>query len=606
MSQVDRNRSHVPHFVFEVLGGLVAGRLPTAGIHSVGHIATNGQEVAAHRSCSRQRGGAVRPLPYVVPETEDFWTAGRDARLCIKRCPACGRWWHPLQVVCGDCPHRELESAEAAGTATVIGFTVNHQQWMPDPASPYVVAIVALDEDPRVRLITNIVDTEPDAVSVGLRVSVQFELHDDVWLPMFAPSDPDEQAAAHAEPALPEVVVRPMIVSDKFEDRVAITGIGKSDIGRRLMRTPLTLTMDACLGAIEDAGLKASDIDGLATWPGAVMGAVGISEGGIAAVDNALGIRPTWHHAGMETPGHSGAIVAAMLAVASGLCRHVLCFRTVWEATAAELMKTGKLRPPSGGRVHGDFGFRIPFGASSAANWIGMYASQYFHRFGADREMLGWIAINARANAARNPAAIYRDPMTMDDYLGARMITTPFGLYDCDTPCDGAIAVIVSALDAAADTPHPAVRVQAVGTQITERVSWDQGTVTHEPMVFGPAAHLWSRTDLKPADVDVAEIYDGFTFNCISWLEALGFCGVGEAPSFLAGGTNIALDGDLPLNTHGGQLSAGRTQGFGFVHEAVVQLRGDGGDRQVDGAEVAVVTTGGGIPGGALLLTTHR
>ena len=97
--------------------------------------------------------------------------------------------------------------------------------------------------------------------------------------------------------------------------------------------------------------------------------------------------------------------------------------------------------------------------------------------------------------------------------------------------------------------------------------------MTHEPLVFGPAAHLWSRTDLTPADVDVAEIYDGFSFNCVSWLEALGFCGLGEAPSFLAGGTEIALDGSLLLNTHGGQLSAGRTQGFGFLHEAVVQLR---------------------------------
>ena len=124
--------------------------------------------------------------------------------------------------------------------------------------------------------------------------------------------------------------------------------------------------------------------------------------------------------------------------------------------------------------------------------------------------------------------------------------------------------------------------------------------------MFGPAAHLWSRTDLKPVDVDVAEIYDGFTFNCVSWLEGLGFCEVGEASDFLAGGTEIALDGPLPLNTHGGQLSAGRTQGFGFMHEAVVQLRGAGGDRQVADAEIAVVTTGGGLPGGALLLTQPR
>ncbi|HWW44189.1 MAG TPA: thiolase family protein, partial [Acidimicrobiia bacterium] len=194
----------------------------------------------------------------------------------------------------------------------------------------------------------------------------------------------------------------------------------------------------------------------------------------------------------------------------------------------------------------------------------------------------------------------------MDDYLSARPITTPFGLYDCDVPCDGSIAVVVSDASVAGDLPKPAVRIEAVGTQITERVSWDQGTVTHEPQVFGPAAHLWTRTDLRPADVDVAELYDGFTFNCLSWLEALGFCGVGEAPAFLDGGARIALDGVIPLNTHGGQLSAGRTHGYGFLHEAVVQLRGDAGERQVRDAEVAVVSAGGGVPGGCLLLTTDR
>jgi acetyl-CoA acetyltransferase/uncharacterized OB-fold protein len=549
----------------------------------------------------------VPPLPQVLPATEHFWTGGRDGRLCISRCPKCERLWHPFQLICADC-RAELEPAEVSGVATVIGCTVNVQQFLPDLEPPYVVAIVALDEDPRVRLFTRIIDVEPDQAHVGQRVEVRFEQHDDVWLPLFAPRDGDDDgsAADAAQPALPEVAVRSMATSDKFEDRVAITGIGMSEVGRRLMRTPLTLTVDACLAAISDAGLDVSDIDGLTTWPGAAGGGSGISEGGIQPVENALGIRPTWHNAAIETPGHSGAVVAAMLAVASGICRHVLCYRTVWESTATELMRSGRLAPPAAGRVQGDFQWRIPFGSASAANWIAIYASQYFHRFGADREMLGWIALNARANAALNPAAIYRDPMTMDDYLGARMISTPFGLYDCDAPCDGAIALVVSAVDAAVDAPHPAVRVEAVGTQITERVSWDQGTVTHEPMVFGPAAHLWSRTDLTPSDVDVAEIYDGFTFNCVSWLEALGFCGLGEASAFVDGGARIALGGELPINTHGGQLSAGRTQGFGFLHEAVVQLRGDGGERQVEGAEVAVAATGGGLPGGVMLLTRGR
>jgi acetyl-CoA acetyltransferase len=305
----------------------------------------------------------------------------------------------------------------------------------------------------------------------------------------------------------------------------------------------------------------------------------------------------------METSGQTGSVVNAMLAVASGLCRHVLCFRTVTEATQAHRIRSGVERPSSTGRLKDDMtAWRVPFGATSAANWIAMAASQYRHRFGLERETLGWIALNARANAALNEQAVYRQSLTMEDYLNARMVTTPFGLYDCDVPCDGSIAVVVSRRDASLDCRHRPVHVAAVGSGISEPQSWDQGTLTHEPNVFGPATHLWSRTDLTPADVDVAELYDGFTFNCLTWLEALGFCEVGDGADFVEGGTRIALDGELPLNTHGGQLSAGRTHGFGFLHEAVVQLRADAGQRQVGGAEVAVVASGGGTPGGCILL----
>jgi acetyl-CoA acetyltransferase len=338
------------------------------------------------------------------------------------------------------------------------------------------------------------------------------------------------------------------------------------------------------------------DIDGLSTYPG--VGGRGMSEGGVTAVEEALRLHPTWINGGGDLHGPGGAVIAAMLAVASGLCRHVLCFRTVWESTYAALRLGG-----GGGRVSGpNAEWRAPFGAMSAANWIGINANQYLHRYGASREMLGHIALNGRANAARNPAAIYREPMSMDDYMHARPVTSPFGLYDCDVPCDGSIAVVVSAAPAAADLPKPGVRVEAVGTQILERISWDQDTVTHEPQVLGQAAHLWTRTDLGPDDVDLALVYDGFTFNAISWLEALGFCELGEAEDWLDGGKRIALDGDVPVNPHGGQLSEGRTHGFGFLYEAVVQLRHEAGERQVADARTAVVTSGGGTPSGVLLL----
>jgi acetyl-CoA acetyltransferase len=375
------------------------------------------------------------------------------------------------------------------------------------------------------------------------------------------------------------------------------------------MVDPLSLAVDASLAAIADAGLTIEDIDGLSTYPG--MSGAGMSEGGASAIEEALRIHPTWINGGGDLPGPGGSVIAAALAVASGLCRHVLCFRTVWESTFAVLAgRAAQAAATDGGggqkraeRVSGPFReWRAPFGAMSAANWIGMNATQYMHRYGAPREMLGLIALNGRRNAALNPNAIYRDPMTMDDYLSARPITSPFGLYDCDVPCDGSIAVIVSAASVADDLPHPAVRIEAVGTQILERVSWDQDTLTHEPQVIGQAAHLWTRTDMQPSEVDLALVYDGFTFNAISWLEGLGFCGFGEAYDWLDGGRRIALDGELPVNPHGGQLSEGRSHGFGFLYEAVTQLRHDAGAREVADAKTAVVTSGGGTPSGVLLL----
>jgi acetyl-CoA acetyltransferase len=284
-----------------------------------------------------------------------------------------------------------------------------------------------------------------------------------------------------------------------------------------------------------------------------------------------------------------------------------LCVRGVWESTFRDLQRVGRLRVDAPARISGEMEGRLPFGAFSPANWIALMAARHMAAFGTTREQLGAIAVNARRNAARNPRAVYREPITLDDYLEARLVSTPFGLYDCDAPCDGAVAVVISAVDALADLRPPFVGVEAVGTHLSERVSWDQGTLLHEPALAGPARHLWTRTELTTSDVDVAEIYDGFTFNCLSWLELLGFCAVGEGGPFVEGGHRIAIDGELPLNTHGGQLSAGRLHGWGFVHEACVQLRGEGGTRQVAGdPQVAIVSSGGGHPGGAMLLTKWR
>ncbi|MGH8994771.1 MAG: thiolase C-terminal domain-containing protein [Acidimicrobiales bacterium] len=545
----------------------------------------------------------MRPLPELTPETGWFWTSGEDGLLRIQRCTNCGELAHPPVPICPYCRSRSAKPTEVSGRGTIVGFTVNAHQWLPEFPPPYVIGNVALAEDPRVRLTTNIVGCDPSEVRIGQEVTVRFEHDENVWLPLFEPTGEIDPVDRVEEPVRP--TPRPPPSPERFEHRAVLSGIGRSKVGRRLMVDPLSLAVDACLAAVEDAGLKLEDIDGLSTYPGGGLG-MGMGEGGVSAIEEALRIQPTWINGGMEIPGQGGAVIAAAMAVATGLCRHVLCFRTVWESTFAVLRARSVASQGGGGgrqRVSGTFSeWRAPFGAMSAANWIGMNAEQYLHRYGAPREMLGLIAVTERAHAALNPDAIYRDPMTMDDYLSARPITSPFGLYDCDVPCDGSIAVIVSDASVADDLPHPAVRMEAVGTQILERLSWDQGTVTHEPQVLGQAAHLWTRTDLRPSDVDVALVYDGFSFNAISWLEGLGFCGIGEAYDWLDGGKRIALGGELPVNTHGGQLSEGRLHGFGFIYEAVLQLRHDAGARQVAGAKTAVVSTGGGTPSGTFLL----
>ncbi|MFA7584584.1 MAG: OB-fold domain-containing protein [Novosphingobium sp.] len=535
-----------------------------------------------------------RPLPAPVRHEAEFWLGGVIGELRIAWCTPCAAWRHPSLEICPDCLTAISEHRVASGKATVLAVTVNHQRWVDGFDLPYAIAIVGLKEDPSIRLTTNITNMAPEAVRVGMSVRVTFLQQQDIWLPLFEP-DPDE--GPDDQPIrldLPAPVISSGGRAGRFEEKVAFTGIGASSIGRKLAVSNLSLTIDACLAAIADAGLDRRDIDGICAYPGSA-GLPGVSSGGIRAVEQILRINPVWHCGAHETPGQAGTVIDAMLAIASGLCRHVLCFTSFAEAVRPAIREAH-------GRIAGELAWRVPFGAASPANWIALYASQYFARFGADREMLGWIAINARRNAALNPDALYAESIGLDAYFNARLISSPFGLLDCDVPCDGAIAFVVSAIDAAQDLPHRPILVEAVGTQIAEPQSWDQGTLTHQANIFGPAAHLWTRTDLTPGDVDVALLYDGFTFNVVSWLEALGFCGFGEASAFLDGGRTIAREGALPLNPHGGHLCAGRTNGYGHLREAIIQLRGHAGERQISDSNVALVSNGGGIPASCMLL----
>lgn len=381
------------------------------------------------------------------------------------------------------------------------------------------------------------------------------------------------------------------------ETGAIITGLGLSPIGRRLEVGPLELTVEASRNAISDAGLTVDDIDGIST-----MGDTPATEAAAA-----LGIEMRYTGGGFDTGGLLSPVMSAFLAVAQGRARHVLVYRTVQmmggtvQAPPPDQMSSEEAARVAA--VMGDIGSLLAHHAYSAANWLAMHCARHMHLYGTTKEQLGAIAINARSNAALNPAAVYRDPMTMDDYLAARPVSTPFGLYDCDVPVDGSVAVVVSAADHEPDCPHPPVRVAAMGG------SPGSGGWINRPdyprMASADAAEqMWSRTELRPTDIDVAELYDGFTFLTLAWLEALGICGEGEGGPFVEGGTRIGLAGELPLNTYGGQLSAGRMHGYWVLHEACLQLRGAAGERQVaDRPEVAVVAAGGGPIAGCILLT---
>jgi acetyl-CoA acetyltransferase len=387
-----------------------------------------------------------------------------------------------------------------------------------------------------------------------------------------------------------------MAARANFEHDALISGLGQSDVGRRLDRSPLSLTVDAVTTAVDDAGIALGDVGAVATYPGGGT-ALGPGFGGPSAtkVSDALGLEVDLLMGNFEGPAQLGPMLNACLIVSAGLARHVVVYRTVTEGSARAAAKhaAGKGTAPLARST-------TPLGGAPAPLRMALLAQRHFHEYGTTREQLAEVALVARRHAALNPKAVYREPLTLDDYLAARMIADPLCLYDCDVHCDGATAFVVSHAAYSADAASPAVRIDALGTAPAVRAD----PVQQPELLPGRRAadQMWRRTDLGPDDVDVAGLYDGFSILTLLWLEALGFCGVGESGAFVAGGDRISLGGQLPLNTNGGQLSGGRLHGAGFLHEVCLQLRGQAGARQVPGAGVGLVAVGATPYVGCVLL----
>lgn len=394
------------------------------------------------------------------------------------------------------------------------------------------------------------------------------------------------------------------VVTNPLAGRAVVSGIGQSEVGRRLGRSGLSLTIEACLRAIDDAGLDPDDIDGVATYPGPAGPSAGFSGASATQLQDALGLRTKWHLGTAETAGQLGPVMDAALAVSTGVADHVVCFRSVWESTAQGAGSRAATMSAGPRRLGGMFEWTAPYGAMSAATWVAMLASRYMHDHGLTREQLAQIALTCRRHAGLNPHAVYRDPLSMDDYMSARMISTPLCLYDCDVPADGAVAVVISRREATKGLPRSPITIEAFGAGLYERHTWDQRADLTTMAAHDAAASMWEQTTLRPGDVDVMELYDGFSYLTLQWIEALGFCDHGAAGRYVQDGERIALEGERPLNTQGGQLSGGRLHGLGFLHEACVQLWREGGDRQVSrDVEVAVAAAGGGPIAGCILVS---
>lgn len=392
-------------------------------------------------------------------------------------------------------------------------------------------------------------------------------------------------------------------MANPLKDKLAIVGLGTTPYGRSLADTDRALALQACREAVLDAGLSPKDIDGICG---------GGRQISLDFMRTGLGTGElTWWSAGPVWV-FSFNIMECMAALAAGFCNYALTFRAtsrgpgnshsaardIFRARAATLGNQGAGAEGQLGRPYA--------GVPSFDGWM----ARYLYEYKATREDFGLIAINARSNAALNPHATNRTPITMEDYLSARMIREPMCLLDMDLPIDGADAVIITTAERAKDLKKKPVYIHAMTAGLPENE--ESSTDLQHFAQHVVAKVLWGRSDLKLEDMDIAFPYDGFTIINMMWIEAMGWCGPGEGGAFMRQNwdkkeNRIKVNGRMPFNTHGGSLNDGATQGCGHTREAILQLRGEAGARQVPDCEATLLMPGGffsvNLPSGFILRT---
>lgn len=369
---------------------------------------------------------------------------------------------------------------------------------------------------------------------------------------------------------------------------VAIVGIAESDLGAT-DKNRFQLQAQAILGALEDAGLSLSDVDGLATN--------GLSRFSVSSMAEYLGIYPTWTDSTFAGGASYEIFLAhATEAIRSGQCE-IVVISYGSNQRSARSRQIGGVQDPDSPEAQ----YEIPFGPLSPISMYAMAAQRHMYEFGTTPEQLAEVAVAAREWARLNPNAYHHDsgPLSVEEVLASPMVSSPLHTLDCCLVTDGGGAIVLAGIDRARSLRHPPVPVLGHG-ETTTHVSLSQVPDLTATGASVSAARAFEMSGLTPGDIDVVEVYDSFTITVLLSLEALGFCGPGEAGAFVEDG-RIEPGGDFPLNTSGGGLSYCHPGMFGIflLIEATRQIRGEAGVRQVPNAEFVLAHGTGGI------LSTH-
>ena len=385
-----------------------------------------------------------------------------------------------------------------------------------------------------------------------------------------------------------------------YAGKTAIAGIGATEFSKASGRSELHLAIEACVAALEDAGVEPQQVRGLSTFT--------MDTNPENDVMRALGIPELTHFSRVHFGGGApcGTVQYAAMAINEGIADYVLCYRAFNERSGRRFGTGVQDRSVGATAEEAQFSWTSPYGLLTPASWVAMFASRIMHEHGATSEDFGRCAVAFRGFAATNPAAhFYQRPITLDDHQNSRWIVEPLHLLDCCQETDGGQAILVTSHERARDLKQkPAVvaaAAQGMGEEQQMMRSFFRDSIVDLPEMGVCARQLWESSGLGPDDISVAIIYDHFTPFVLPQLEEFGFCGTGEAKDFIRDG-NLEINGRLPTNTHGGQLGEAYLHGMNGIAEAVRQVRGTAVNQVADAANV-LVTSGTGVPTSALILS---